>query len=159
MSEAIDEARPSLTTPAVEADTTAALERALGKLAEVEARVSERLYEIYFARRPDVQPLFGAYAIAEREEMVRETLRCLLATATREAWLPGNLEALGRSHAEYGVTSDMYAPFVESLIECARESVVESLSGDEEAALRSGLEHVTRQMRQAGESASKAESA
>lgn len=123
----------------------------LEAISENEALFSERFYEIFFAIRPDARALFGAYPIAEQEEMMRETLRSLHAWLEAEPWLDLNLVALGRSHAEYGVTSDMYAPFVDAMLECSREQFGERLGERGENALRSALVEIAHAMRDAGE--------
>ena len=86
----------------------AQLPSVLEKIAEQEEPFTERFYEIFFELRPDSLPLFGVHSISEREEMMRETLRSLYAWSEAETWLGDYLDALGRSHAKYGVTSDMY---------------------------------------------------
>jgi hemoglobin-like flavoprotein len=116
-----------------------------------EARFTERFYEIFFERRPDTLPLFGPHAIAEREEMIRETLRSLHALCEQESWLEGNLVALGRSHWEYGVCTDMYDSYVEVLIDCARETVGDEIDETGLLALRLGILEVAHQMSAAGE--------
>lgn len=121
----------------------------LGALAETEKKLVEQLYPDFFARRPDAQPLFGVHALAEREEMVRETLRSLLALADGEPWLAGNLAALGRSHFEYGVTGDMYGDFVEVFVEVAAR--VAGLSPSDAQTLRAGIGEIASAMRRAGD--------
>ena len=125
--------------------------RALEAIAARESRFTERFYEIFFERRPDTRILFGLHSIAEREEMMHETLRSLHALCEREQWLEGNLVALGLSHGEYGVTEDMYPSFVDALIECARESL--GLELDEIAlnALREATSDIAGVMSKAGE--------
>ena len=56
----------------------------LEALAAQEAKITEALYPLFFERRPAAQPLLGLHALAEREEMIRETLRSLLALADGE---------------------------------------------------------------------------
>lgn len=123
----------------------------LETLAAEEAKITESLYPLFFERRPDVCPLFGVHAIAEREEMIRETLRSLLALAEGEGFLAANLEALGRSHFEYGVTGDMYDDFVDVFVDVAAASL-DDAGG---AALRRGLARITDAMRRAGDEAAR----
>jgi len=127
---------------------------ALSRLSEHEEAFTESLYARFFALRPDAAELFGEYSISEREEMVRETFRCLLAWLEGEPWLDANLRALGRSHAEYGVEDEMYPPFVEALIESARSVTdavpEESLDASTLALLRGAAEQIVSTMRAAG---------
>ncbi|MCA9502416.1 MAG: globin [Spirochaetaceae bacterium] len=141
-----------LAEPAPDAD---ALWRALETIAGCQEALVERLYEDFFARCPEARPLFGVYAIAEREEMVAETLRSIVALHEGEPWLEGNLEALGRSHEEYGVTSSMYPIFVESFVASVGAAAGVPLDEAAQTALRSAIAHVTERMRVAGEASAR----
>lgn len=121
----------------------------LESLAAQEGKITEALYPLFFERRPDARPLFGVHALAEREEMIRETLRSLLALADGERWLADNLAALGRSHFEYGVTGDMYGDFVDVFVEVAAPG----LDDARREVLRSGLARIADSMRRAGDAA------
>ena len=118
------------------------LERTLLSIAEDEARFGELFFELFFARRPDTRELFGAYSISEQEEMIRETLRSLAAWLERTPWLADNLHALGESHLEYGVTSDMYRSYVDVTLETARTCLGEGFDRKAEQALRRAIEGV-----------------
>jgi len=145
---------PAAPSPSAEAGAELeanAVFRALEALVPAEARFAERFYEIFFARRPDTRPLFGVHAIAEREEMIRETFKSILAISAGEPWLEENLVALGRSHAEYGVEADMYPPFVEAFVACALEIAGSGLDAEAEVALRRAVDRITHAMRDAGE--------
>ena len=128
-----------------------ALVDVLERIAEREAPFTERVYEIFFDRRPDARELFGPHAIAEQEEMMRETLRSIHALCEDQAWLADNLAALGRSHHEYGVTSDMYRSFAEVFLDCGREVLDDGVGDGGFDSLRLALLEITRQMSEAGE--------
>lgn len=113
----------------------------------------ERLYERFFRENPEVVPLFGVHALSEREEMVQETLRSLLALHERESWLEANLRALGSSHAEYGVTANMYPPFVDAFLATLREQMGSRLSRQAEHELGRMLDEITGLMARAGRQA------
>ena len=130
----------------------------LDLLAENEARIADRFYDLFFEGRPDARPLFGAHAIAEQEEMMRETLRSIHAWMDDESWLRANLRALGQSHWEYGVTSDMYPSFVETMVICCREVLGDRLDDSQSRILRSALESMIELMRSAGDDAAAANS-
>ena len=99
----------------------ALLMASLEHLAGSEAKIVERFYPLFFARRPEVRELFGENGISEREEMVRETFVSALAYLEEEPWLDENLHAMGKSHAEYGVEGPMYAWFVDTLLDTLEE--------------------------------------
>ena len=142
--------------PAAETNTDTQLPSILEQIAEQEARLAERFYEIFFERRPDALPLFGVHAISEREEMIRETLRSLFAWGEGETWLDSNLDALGRSHWEYGVTSDMYESFIEAMLSCCQELLGDSLDQERTQEFRVALTAVCTRMQSAGEAAESA---
>ena len=123
----------------------------LETLADRECKITEAIYPLFFERMPDVRPLFGVHALAEREEMIRETLRSLLALAEGGGHLAANLEALCRSHFEYGVTGDMYRAFVDAFVDVASPG----LRDVSREALRQGLASITDSMRRAGDEAAR----
>lgn len=133
----------------------AALLRAIDAIAMHEAEITERFYEIFFERCPDALELFGAHSISEREEMMREAFHSLYALHEGEDWLADNLAALGRSHAEYGVTEDMYPCFVDALIDCGREVLGDEIDEAELEALRRAMSQIANQMSAAGEAAAR----
>ena len=124
--------------------------RALEAVASVEQRFTDRFYTLLFLRRPDTRALFGAHPISEQEEMMRETLRSLLAledlTSAPPSELIVNLEALGKSHAEYGVTSDMYEDYRTVMVECAAELLGQALDTDARLALDQGIKRICETM-------------
>jgi hemoglobin-like flavoprotein len=132
-----------------------ALLRGLEMFARHETQITERFYEIFFERRPDTVELFGAHSIAEREEMIRETLHSLHALYEGQDWLEDNLVALGKSHWEYGVTEDMYPSFVDSLIDCGQEILGDELDDAAVVSLRAAISNIAQRMSVAGESASR----
>lgn len=120
---------------------------------EHEAALVERFYERFFERNPEVVSLFGEYALAEREEMIQETLKSLLAACEGASWLEANLEALGKSHAEYGVEAAMYPAFVAVFLETLREILGERFPPDAETHFGEMLEGICGVMSAAGEGA------
>ena len=142
------------TAPELEPIDSPALLRGLEMFAHHEPQITERFYEIFFERRPDAVELFGAHSIAEREEMIRETLHSVHALYEGQVWLEENLVALGKSHREYGVTQDMYPSFVDSLIECGQEILGDEFDAATVVSLRAAISQIAERMSIAGESAS-----
>lgn len=118
-----------------------------------EAELVERFYERFFERHPELRELFGEHGVSEREEMIRETLASVLAWLEDEPWLDDNLEAMGKSHAEYGVEGQMYPWFVDTMIDTLEEIAGPTWTPRCREAWREGLERLTTTMRRAGESA------
>jgi hemoglobin-like flavoprotein len=131
------------------ADEAALLARSLETLAGRESRLVTRFYDVFFERHPEVVPLFGEHGLNEREEMLRETLTSVCAHADDAPWLDENLQAMGRSHAEYGVEDAMYPGFVETMLDTLAEIVGADWCPATGAAWRSALERLTCTMRRA----------
>lgn len=80
-----------------------------------EERVTERFYEILFARHPEVRPLFGRDT-REQAAMLQETIVAVLDHLDDAGWLEDRLHELGRRHVDYGVTPVMYSWVAGSLV-------------------------------------------
>jgi len=122
-------------------------------ISEHEVELAERFYEVFFERLPEVVPLFGEYALAEREEMVGETLKSILGRCEEAPWLEANLVALGASHWEYGVTSEMYPVFVRSFVDTVAEILGPRYDEAAGKAFEQVLQEVCGIMQRAGEAA------
>ena len=129
----------------------ASLERLSGR----EPELVQQFYALFFQGHPEVRRLFGAHSLLEQEEMVRETLVSIVAYAENEPWLQANLEAMGKSHAEYGVEDPMYDWMVECMLEALGGILGEECRDEYDPAWRRALDHRTGVMRAAGAPASK----
>lgn len=87
--------------------------------------LTPRFYEILFARYPEVEPMFSS-DIRPQAEMLREAIIAVLDHLDDADWLSGNLGALGRKHAGWGVTAPMYDAVAECMI-----AAMEELGGEE----------------------------
>ncbi len=117
------------------------------RLEERESVFVERIYDIFFEGCPEALPLFGEYALSEREEMVRETFRSILAIAEGASWIDANLVALGRSHVEYGAEPSMYPPFVEAFLDAATQTLApDALDPEARATLEAHLLRIAQVM-------------
>lgn len=81
-----------------------------------EPQTIARFYEILFDRHPQARPLFGRNTPQKQQQMLQETLVAALDRLEDGAWLTDTLAALGRKHAGYGVTEEMYGWVGESLL-------------------------------------------
>lgn len=123
----------------------------LGALAGRENEIVEYFYPLFFERHPDVRGLFGEHSVNEREEMVRETLVSVLAHADDEPWLDGNLDAMGRSHAEYGVEGPSYPDYVVAMLDTLDHLRLDGWSPQVRDAWARALTRITSVMRRAGD--------
>jgi hemoglobin-like flavoprotein len=123
----------------------ASLERLSGR----EPRLVEEFYGLFFERYPEVTELFGKHSLSEQEEMVRETLVSVVAYVENEPWLQINLEAMGKSHSEYGVEDHMYDWMVQCLLDALERVLGADWRDEYEPAWRSALGYVTDTMRAA----------
>mgnify|MGYP000323035054 CR=1 FL=1 len=80
-----------------------------------------RFYEILFARRPEVQPLFTRNSASAQHALLAQTLMAALDHADEPAWLTEKLAPLGAQHAAYGVTAEMYQGVGDALIAAIAE--------------------------------------
>jgi hemoglobin-like flavoprotein len=131
-------------------DDAALLLASLESLSGREEEIALRFYPLFFERHPEVRELFGEHGVSEREEMIRETLASVLAHVDGEPWLVENLEAMGRSHGEYGVEPAMYDAYVACLLDVLEEAAGPDWTPGCSEAWRAALESVTAVMRQAG---------
>ncbi len=138
---------PSAEAPAEAALLIASLEALHGR----EEEIVDRFYALFFARHPELRPLFGEHAVSEREEMVRETLTSVLAHAEAEPWLDENLVAMGRSHAEYGVEGGSYPDFVAAMLDTLAVVAAGDWTPEIRAAWARALDRITGVMRRAGD--------
>jgi hemoglobin-like flavoprotein len=128
----------------------------LDRLAGREQQLMECFYALFFGRHPELRGLFGEHSISEQEEMIRETLASVVAHLHDEPWLDGNLEAMGKSHHEYGVEDPMYDWFLECMLDALGQVAGGDWDGSCTSAWRSALERLTGVMREAGRRASAA---
>jgi hemoglobin-like flavoprotein len=128
----------------------ASLERLSGR----EPELVEQFYALFFQRHPEVTKLFGEHSLSEQEEMVRETLVSIVAYIENEPWLQTNLDAMGKSHAEYGVEDPMYDWMVECMLDALERILGEDWREDYARAWRNALRYLTDVMRAAGTPAS-----
>jgi hemoglobin-like flavoprotein len=91
------------------------LQSSLALVSGREERVTERFYEILFARHPQVRPLFGRDT-REQAAMLQETIVSVLDHLDDAEWLEERLHDLGRRHVGYGVTAEMYGWVAGSLV-------------------------------------------
>ncbi len=128
----------------------ASLERLSGR----ESELVQQFYALFFERHPEVTKLFGKHSLSEQEEMVRETLVSMVALIENEPWLQTNLEAMGKSHAEYGVEDRMYDWMVECMLDAVERILGAECRDEYHPAWRTALDHLTDVMRAAGARAS-----
>ncbi|MBD0862429.1 flavoprotein [Gordonia sp. zg691] len=79
-----------------------------------------RFYEILFDRYPAVQPMFQRDTRVQAE-MLRTAVVSVLDHLDDAEWLTTNLHALGRRHADLGVTRPMYTAVAECMIAAMSE--------------------------------------
>jgi hemoglobin-like flavoprotein len=126
----------------------------LDRLSGHEPELVQHFYALFFERHPEVTKLFGEHSLSEQEEMVRETLVSILAFVEQEPWLQTNLEAMGKSHAEYGVEDRMYDWMVECMLDAVERILGAECRDEYHPAWRTALGHLTGVMRAAGARAS-----
>lgn len=97
------------------------LRESLAVVTEREPLLTRRFYEIFFARYPQVAPLFGRNSRARQEQMLAQALAAVLDHVEDASWLTSVLPALGAKHERYGVTDEMYGWVGECLLATLEE--------------------------------------
>jgi hemoglobin-like flavoprotein len=90
--------------------------------------LTARFYAIFFARYPQVKPMFGRNAPERQQEMLTQALVAVLDHLEDAPWLASALRALGAKHVEYGVRDEMYAWVGESLLATLAEVAADDWS-------------------------------
>ncbi|MBM4361083.1 MAG: flavohemoprotein [Deltaproteobacteria bacterium] len=85
-------------------------------------KLTERFYEIFFQRYPQVKPLFGRRSQPEQAKMLAEALAGVLDHLDDAPWLTSTLGGMGVKHVGYGVTSEMYGWVGECLLAAIAEA-------------------------------------
>ena len=82
----------------------------------------QRFYELFMASSPKVAELFQKTDFERQKQMLRDSLyEMLVAAGTSKGPAHGELERLAKRHHELGVTSDMFALWLDALVDAARE--------------------------------------
>ncbi|MGP3707178.1 globin domain-containing protein [Gordonia paraffinivorans] len=96
------------------------LEESLALVDLPDAGLTVRFYDILFERYPAVQPMFQRDTRVQAE-MLRTAVVSVLDHLEDAEWLTTNLHALGKRHAELGVTRPMYSAVTECMIAAMSE--------------------------------------
>lgn len=88
--------------------------------------LTARFYDVFFARYPQVKPMFGRNSAGRQQEMLTQALVAVLDHLEDAPWLATNLRALGAKHVAYGVRDEMYPWVGESLL-----LTLEKVAGEE----------------------------
>ena len=78
--------------------------------------ITPRFYELLFERYPQVKPLFGSRAQSEQARMLQEAIVAVVEHVDEPSWLVETLHGMGKTHAGYGVTEEMYPWVGECLV-------------------------------------------
>lgn len=95
-------------------------------VAEREAMITPRFYEILFERYPQAKPMFGRNQPRTQQRMLQEALVAVIEHLDDAEWLGTTLGGLGRRHDAYGVTPDMYDWVGDALL-----STLAEIAGDD----------------------------
>jgi hemoglobin-like flavoprotein len=81
-----------------------------------EPEVTRLFYDELFGRHPEARGLFTRKSPEVQERMLAQALAAVLDHLEDGPWLEDTLGKLGASHAEYGVTAEMYGWVGECLL-------------------------------------------
>ena len=81
-----------------------------------------RFYELFIGSSPQVAELFQATDLGRQKRMLRDSLYVMLVAAgTTKGPAHDELERLAKLHQNLGVTEEMFALWLDALVEAARE--------------------------------------
>src|SRR5262245_15505062 len=92
------------------------LRKSLDLVVERQPAITPRFYEIMFSRYPQVQPLFGRNSRENQAKMLQEAIVAVVDHVDDASWLASTLRGMGKTHVDYGVTTEMYGFVGESLL-------------------------------------------
>src|SRR2546428_2408339 len=92
------------------------LRNSFQRVVELSPQVTQRFYEVLFARYPQSRRLFGKGSGPRQEKMLAEALAAVIDHLEDASWLQTTLGGLGAKHVGYGVTDGMYAWVGDALI-------------------------------------------
>ena len=96
------------------------------RLIEREPRLTERFYDRFFGKHPELRELFGVHSFPTQRQMLMETLIGVIDNLGDEVWVQTNMSLLGEKHVEYGVLPETYGVWTDTMLE-----VLEELSQDD----------------------------
>lgn len=103
------------------------------QIAQSNSRFAEDFYERLFATAPQLRALFSG-DISVQSQMLIQMLETVIYTTSRPQHLALGLSALGKRHAQYGVTPDHYGIVRDCLLKTIRATLGEERYTDDTAA-------------------------
>lgn len=101
----------------------AALRESFALVVERSPNITHRFYEIFFAKYPQVQPMFGRRSQKEQEQMLTQALVAVIDHVEDGPFLQKTLHDLGYKHVSYGVEDHMYGWVGECLLTALGEAL------------------------------------
>jgi hemoglobin-like flavoprotein len=83
--------------------------------------VSQRFYELLFARHPEVVPMFAATVPEVQRKKLEASLALCIGLAEEAEELDAMLLELGHAHAGYGAVPEQYPAVVDALVDALAE--------------------------------------
>lgn len=118
---------------------------------------STEFYDELFRRRPDLRAMFRDDDLAGQGMQFMTTMETVMTGIETPEALAARIETLGQEHRRLGVTAEMFAPMLESLIVTLRHVMGGDLGPDVEAAWRAAYADLTAAMVERGEIPSEAD--
>jgi hemoglobin-like flavoprotein len=109
-----------------------------------------RFYELFFQHSPAARPLFCRRGLDKQQRMLQDGLAAIVERLDDERWLRETLGALGRKHAEYGVSPEMYEWFAASLLVTLAENAATDWTPDLATAWSEAVRLVVTLMQEGG---------
>ncbi|MFN0197771.1 MAG: globin domain-containing protein [Planctomycetaceae bacterium] len=122
------------------------LQQSFKVLAPKSDRLARDFFATRFAMNPHYRPLFTNADFADIRQKLIQVLVLVVKSADNPVPITKILRELGQRHAEYGITSDDYAPFGESLLAALAETTGGRWTSAMNAAWKDAIAFVAEQM-------------
>lgn len=103
-----------------------------------------RFYERLFKEHPEVVPMFKRNSSGAQQKMFAQKLAAIVDAVEDPALLKSELEAVSRSHSQYGVRPEMYDWVGAILLSTLAEAVGSAWNADTERAWRDAYAAITK---------------
>lgn len=101
--------------------------------------ITRRFYDIFFARYPQVRPMFSRNTRDKQEAMLTQALVLVMDHLEDAPWLTSTLHAMGEKHVSYGVRDEMYGWVGESLLAAMSDAAGDAWDAELHAAWSDAL--------------------
>ncbi len=124
-------------------DQIALIERSFSQLLAVTPSITEQFYQRLAAEHPDLFRLFEDADAAGQQQKLLAAMTLLVTNLNQPMLIDSYFQALGERHQQYGVSEEMFAPFIETWLVVISACLDENNASRVSAAWRQLLHYAT----------------